>query len=359
MVAGKPDAAGVASPDVDLAVDASISALPEAGPFESGSPGFDGSPSGFDTAPSEVAGMLDGAIDGAAPEGCRDQGLVWDENPVMGQAESVAFSPDGQFLAATIQRAGLVWRISDGAMVHGFTDPCVIGGMSSVSYFPDGRSLAAASCGATFTIWTDGDFAGRLNDVGLYAISPDGLAVATAASTEVRLVEIATDETLATFREHTGTVSSLAFSPDGATLASGGTDATIRLWNVSTGGQKAALVTGAPVSHGGVAISPDGKLVAALSAAGLELWSLADQQLVGTMAVDPLAESFGFTRDSQFIVAGGATVGVYSVAGLQLVYQMGERAYAIAVSPDGMRVAATGDALKPVYVYCLRQTAGG
>jgi WD40 repeat protein len=73
---------------------------------------------------------------------------------------------------------------------------------------------------------------------------------------------------------HKGSVLSVAFSPDGKTLASAGSDQTIRLWSVATGKQMAALPgSAAPVNA--VAFFPDGRtLVSASDDATLVLWDL-------------------------------------------------------------------------------------
>ncbi|HEX7184707.1 MAG TPA: hypothetical protein VF756_22975 [Thermoanaerobaculia bacterium] len=55
---------------------------------------------------------------------------------------------------------------------------------------------------------------------------------------------------------HQSSVFSVAFSPEGKTLASGSSDGTIRLWDVATGRCLAALLA---LPEGWVAFSPDGR----------------------------------------------------------------------------------------------------
>src|SRR5262249_2556878 len=91
-------------------------------------------------------------------------------------------------------------------------------------------------------------------------------------------------------RSHYDTASSIALSPDGKTLASGSDDPTIVLWGISTvlstsvaNGQS----IGQPLQgHGdtvlSVAFSPDGKTLASGSADGvIILWDVATRQPIG------------------------------------------------------------------------------
>ena len=75
---------------------------------------------------------------------------------------------------------------------------------------------------------------------------------------------------------HTGAVDSVAFSPDGKTLASGSADGTIRLWDVATGRPIGQPLTGDPGAVFSVAFSPDGKTLASGSVDDtVRLWDVA------------------------------------------------------------------------------------
>ena len=78
-------------------------------------------------------------------------------------------------------------------------------------------------------------------------------------------------EPFVTLKGHTRGVNSLAFAPDGRTLASGSWDGTVRLWEVLTG--KERPIQNHPNGACAVAFSPDGRLLASGGSGGMVwLW---------------------------------------------------------------------------------------
>ncbi|TDC42474.1 WD40 repeat domain-containing protein, partial [Actinomadura sp. KC345] len=74
---------------------------------------------------------------------------------------------------------------------------------------------------------------------------------------------------------HTAPVRSVGFSPDGGTLATGGLDDTVRLWDVATRRPIGTPLTGHSGSADSVAFSPDGGTLATAGDGIVRLWNVA------------------------------------------------------------------------------------
>ncbi len=159
---------------------------------------------------------------------------------------------------------------------------------------------------------------------------------------------------------------SVAFSPDGKTLAAGddtsganGTDGIIKLWNVVTGKLAATLTD--PGSQGAfsVAFSPDGRTLAAGDGNGsVYLWNVVTGKLAATFT-DPGsqgADSVAFSPDGKALAAGDRNGSVYlwNVVTGQLAATFpdpgSKGADSVAFSPDG-KALAVGDANGCAYVW--------
>ena len=128
-------------------------------------------------------------------------------------------------------------------------------------FSPDGRSILTTGLRELIS-WDVAaghklrTFTGHSGSVESIAISPDGkFALSGGADATVRLWDAATGKELRTFAGHTSIVEAVGFSPNGRFAVSGSNDATVRLWHVETGKEIALMMGNA---HEWVILTPEG-----------------------------------------------------------------------------------------------------
>ncbi|MDX3539728.1 hypothetical protein PV721_36490 [Streptomyces sp. MB09-01] len=189
----------------------------------------------------------------------------------------------------------------------------------------------------------------------LLDVSPDlssllAVQAYRASQTPEALATLRTDASLPAYRRlpgHTDTVNSVAFSPDGRTLATGSADGTARLWDTATGTPRATL-RGHPDEVASVAFSPDGRTLATASADGARLWDTATGKARATLhASTGGVFSLAFSPDSSTLAtAGGDGItqlwNTASRAVRTTLTGNGSTVFSVAFSPDSSTVATAG-----------------
>ena len=150
-------------------------------------------------------------------------------------------------------------------------------------------------------------------------------------------------------KEHKHRVTSVTFSPDSKTLASGGYDKTLRLWEVATGKELLSPIEQESEVYS-LAYSPDGALLALGARDGtLRLWRPSTKEpVLRIQAHADAVRSVVFSPDGKTLASGGRDTAVRvwdAASGNEKLYLKGHKkpVWSLAISSDGRFLASAGD----------------
>jgi hypothetical protein len=276
----------------------------------------------------------------------------------QGQVLTVNFSPAGSTLASVGRDGRIrVWDSASSKELSCFRVPEAE--VFNAALSPDGNTVATAGIYYDHLVRVcsvaTGKELGRLehpDSITRLAFSPDGKTLATGCDDNgVYYWEVATGKKIRVFLGHKKNdhrrvapgIASLVFSPDGKLLASAGRDDTIRLWSVATGeerfrlsGHKRAICT--------LAFSPDGHTLASGAQDDtIRLWETATGKEY--CRLDVWGRCLAFSKDGKLLASGGSDnlIHLWDLGTLREVRQFGGHLgpiSSLAFSPDGKTLAS-------------------
>jgi WD40 repeat protein len=211
-----------------------------------------------------------------------------------------AFSPDGKTVAVPSVRELRLLNPETGETDRSPADhlreagPC--------AYSLDGTLLAFAGGGSkpSVTVWQMPERRELYRlpiGASALALSPDGRRLAISHGKTVRLCDAATGKEPLTLPGHDGSVQTIAFSPDGRSLASGGVDQVVRVWDVETG-QEVRIFRGHTGSVRRLAYHPDGTRIASGDDGGvIKVWEVGRHQRAQELSPADHVREVAFTAD--------------------------------------------------------------
>jgi cytochrome c len=224
-----------------------------------------------------------------------------------GPVRAVGISSDGTVaISGSFDTSAIRWSLARNSaeQVLRFHD----GPVNAVALLKDGRVATAGEEGR-IAIWRRGEqtpvtvLEGHQGPVVSLAVSPDGSILASASwDHSVRLWPLA-GGALRVLEGHSQNVNGVAFTSDGLSLVSAGYDATLRIWPLS--GSGSPVIRNLPSPLNAVAVARDGEIVAAGADGKLYFLSSAGEVLAEVAVAATPVIALAVSADGKFLAAAG------------------------------------------------------
>jgi WD40 repeat protein/serine/threonine protein kinase len=255
--------------------------------------------------------------------------FIWD--PFTGQqlsqipgattlSSGLAFSPDGRYLAGATGEVGVtLWDTDNGQEILTLQETLLI---ADITFSQDSSFVAIGTKDGLVALWEietgrkTNKVSGRSSGFNFIALHPDGRQLATGGVdglTRIWDIGPTSGDEIFTIKAHAGKTHDVVYSPEGTKFATAGPEGQVKLWDASTGELLHRFDGQLDWVHF-PAFSPDGRQLAVANRhGGVTVWEVTSGQELLTLNSDsPSLTAITFSPDGSTLTASGKN-GVISI----------------------------------------------